>query len=279
MTSTFRAIPKQVTWITRSGTTMLRLQPVGARNFALPPVIVLHGWSHTLTPSVLLDNTLKGPVAPFDQDARAVDALIATGRTVYRPFTGSNWGTASTTSPSVGGTGTDAIDACIAQAADDGITETAVDLWGTSAGGCNALNWAWRNEADVHGVFLSNPGFDLDYLYDRDAVTTGWGIGAVSTSLRAVHGGADKTAWLPLSEDYDPARNLTEMATIADRCAVFSSRDDEVVPWADLVTFCAGLDIPLVASAPDGESGGGHLTAPSKSGWDDFLPLAWFDSL
>jgi pimeloyl-ACP methyl ester carboxylesterase len=278
MTSTYRAIPKQVTWITRSGTTMLRLQPVGRRNLALPPVIVLHGWPYSLTPATLLDNTLKGPVFPFDQDARAIDVLISTGRTVYRPFTGSNWGT-NTTSPSVGGTGLAAIDAAVAQAAADGITATTVDLWGTSMGGLNALNWGWRNEADVHGIFLSNPGFDLDYLYDRDSVTTGWGIGAVSTSLRAVHGGADKASWLPLSEEYDPARQLTEMATIADRCSVFSSRDDEVVPWDDLVTWCDGLGIPLTASAPDGESGGGHLTAPSKAGWHDLLPLSWFHSL
>jgi hypothetical protein len=55
MPATYRPVAKQVTWITRSGTTMLRLTPA-KRNLALPPVIVLHGWSYTLTPAVLLDN-------------------------------------------------------------------------------------------------------------------------------------------------------------------------------------------------------------------------------
>ena len=275
MGEVYKVVPKQVQRVTRNSSTMVRLRGREV-DLSKRAVLVVHGWSHSLSANTVLDNALKPPAAPFDQDALAIDALLATGRTVYRIFTGSNWGTNTISPTGTGGTGLGAFDDAIAQAVADGLPST-VDVWGTSAGACNTLNYAWRNPTKVNKAYLSSPGFDLSYLYDQDATTIGWGIGSVSASLRAVHGGTNKATWLPLSADYDPYRNTASVATIASKLAIFSARDDEVVPWSTLEAWCSSLSIPLTASAGIGVSGGGHLIAPSKANWSDLLPLRHFD--
>lgn len=267
---------KTVSWLTTGATAILRVRGrVWSRTAR--PVIVLHGWPYTLTAPLTLDPTLTPFVAPIGEDQGAIDALVAAGRTVYRPFSGANWGTAATTSPVVGGTGLTAIEDAIVAAGADGLPTTTIDLWGTSMGATNALNWSWRNPGRCSSVYCSSPAYDLSTVYDSDAITIGWGIGAVSPILRAVHGGSNKATWSPLSQPFDPLRNTAAMAAIARKVAMFSAVDDEIVPWTPLANWCATLGIPLSASALNGVPGGGHLTAPSKPGWDDLAPLRHFD--
>lgn len=265
MATTWRRAPASVAPVTQGSTQLVRLH--GRRpNPDLPPVVVLHGWSASNTSATVLGFPLASPASPLGN--RHLDVLLDTGRTLYCPYLGSNWGT-NTTSPSNGGTGLVGIDDAIAAAAADGLTEPP-DIVATSGGACSALVWGWTNPDDWRRMFLITPAFDLSYLYDQDATTTGWGLGAVSTSLRAIYSSTDKTEWLADSIDVDPYRNTADVATIADRIAVFAAEDDEVVPWANLEPWADTLDIPVL-SAP----GVGHLDYSGADEWDDLAPYRW----
>jgi pimeloyl-ACP methyl ester carboxylesterase len=272
VTLTYRMIPKRVGIVTRSGVPMVRMRATSGWDPALPAVVLLHGWPDTQPADPVLDDNLS-PIDPppfrFGAAKQAVDQLLATGRTVYAPYTGASWGT-TTSSPNLGGVGTDAIAAAVAQAAADGCTAPP-DLWGNSMGACNALNYAWRNPTTIGRLFLMAPAVDLASVYDWAA--------PVATSMRGVVGGTDKATWYPLAAPFDPARNLGPLAALAGRIQVFSAEDDAIVLWPILRAWCDSLDVPLIASAPPGYPGGGHFFAPLFPGWTDSLPLAWFEGV
>jgi pimeloyl-ACP methyl ester carboxylesterase len=270
-------VQSNVRYVTSAGTKILRLTGRSVDR-TLQPVIVLYGWTGDDSAEEYLDRQYDPMDNPFFQDRGAIDALLYAGFSCYSPFTGSNWGT-NTTSPSgLGGTGLAAIDAALDVASADGLPVTAPHFFETSAGGCNSLNWAWRNPTAVGKLYLMSPGFDLDYLYDQEATVTGWGLPSVQTSLRGCHGGTDKPSWVTASANYDPARNTASLTGIGANISIYSARDDEVVPWSDLVTFSSTIGATLLASTGVGVAGGGHLVAPSKAAWDDRFPVQWFSS-
>lgn len=273
---TFPYVPVGSSWGAKDGTTFLRLTPA-TRDLTLPPVVVLHGTAASNTATQTLAPVLLGPSSPFAVDRHAHRALLATGRTLYFPWMGNNWGTATPGVPAIGGTGTAAIDAMRAQAAADGITATTVDLWGTSGGGLSAMNWGWRNPTLVHRLFAQSPAVDLDHAWDHDAEAIAAGLGALSAQMMAVYGGVDRASCMALAEPYDPTRNRAALAVLGDRVTVFSARDDPFVPWAVLESMTDECGFArLVASNSAGQPGGGHWTAPTKPGWDDLLPLEAF---
>ena len=235
---------------------------------SLRPVVALHGWPGNDTAATHLSGLLA---TGFPPGTRALDAIVATGRTVYLAFAGTNWGTESTIYPTgTGGTGTTCIDDAITQATDDGLDASAIDLLGVSMGALNALNWAWRNPTKVHRLWGAIPAFNLSAMYDGDAF--------LAASMRQVHGGANKTAWLPLSLAYDPYRQTSSVATIASKVALYADRDDTIVPFTTLTTWCSTLGIPLTASTAPGVTGGGHAGAFTQANWDDLLPLQHFEA-
>lgn len=267
---TYGAI-KRVEWLTSNSTHLFRWTG-GFVNYSLPPVIFLHGWPGTDDWQTHLSTLIAPPVGYPGSDMSALEALLATGRVVYRPFSGGNWGMQSTIWPgTTGGTGLECIDDCIEQSLADGFGTSLVDLWGTSMGAVNALNWAWRNPDSVHRIFGVTPAFDLSFIYDADVF--------IAASMRNVHGGANKPAWLPLSQPYDPYRQTGSLIeAIAKKTAFFADRDDLLVPWDTLEHWCSFMGIKLYASTEEGVTGGGHGGAFAKPGWDDLIPLRHFDS-
>lgn len=229
------------------------------------PVIWTGGWPRSLTISQYLDEQMRGL-------PRTVHALAATGRTVILTATGSCWGTL-TDYPDTGAAGRAAIDSAITLAGTLGLDTTTVDLVGVSHGGLVSMNWAWRNKAQLHRLWLWSPAWDLDHGYDQDSTAIAWGMPPLSESMRGITGTADKTACMAALADYDPHRNLDDLATIAARTAVVVAGDDELVGIDSLTADCAslGLDLTVVAS-------GGHLFPELASDWSDLFALRWLSA-
>lgn len=227
------------------------------------PVIWVPGWPRTMTLTQHLDE-VQGALP------HAIYPLLRSGRTVIVCAPGSSFGT-TTTYPATGGLGRGVINSAITLAGTLGCDTTTIDLVGVSHGGVVATNWAWRNEARLHRMWLWSPGWDLSFVYDQDATTQAWFGLSISPYMRGVYGAADKTAWTAASVGEDPHRNLTALDVIAARTAVVAAVDDEVLGYASLAADAAALGITLTPL-----SSGGHLFAELAPEWSDFAPLRWF---
>lgn len=259
----------EVAWITRNGTRMVRVRGHNP-NPTLPPVISLHGWSAD-SPGA---NILDGATANTEGTTAA---LMATGRTQYTPWCGANWGRNTITYPSLGGTGRKAIDDCLEQAAADGLDTSTVDLIGTSAGGCNTLNWAWRNPTKVHAIYLEAPVVNLVDVYrNSEAFILDHDFPSIRESMRQVHGGTDEATWLPLSAPFDPYRNMNLIAPFGNRIFIWSARDDSLIDWSTLVLFATEIGAQLHPSGPPGTAGGDHFFTHLMAAWNDLMPLRHF---
>src|SRR5690606_6815175 len=121
-------------------------------------------------------------------------------------------------------------------------------------------------------MFLASPAIDLAWAYtlDDEIALLNPTFPSISASMRGVHGGTDEASWYPLSQPYDPARNIDLVAPIADRFTVFGARDDDLIGWDRTVNFLNAVGArPPVASAPDGLPGGEHWYNMKLSGWDE----------
>lgn len=238
-------VSTSVAWRFHADAWVLALHPTRRRSDALP-VIGLHGWPQAAGRTHLLGLL----VHPSN-----VAGILAAGHPVYFPFTGSNWGASA--APGGVGAGNAGIDAAVALATADGHSGP-VHLFGTSMGGCNALNWAWRNPTGTAGVYLVAPAVDL--------TGTGTALTAIGDSIAAAHPDGYGA--------FDAVQNVAAVAPLADRISAFGARDDELVPWASLAGFAADAGFPLEASAPEGEPGGGHFF--QRQLWSDLAPARHF---
>lgn len=218
------------------------------------PIIYLHGWpqASSADSALLLNLPLpNGDGVPFD-------ALLATGRTIYLPFTGSNFGHETITYPVVDGTGTTAVNDMIAQSLDDGFSDDGIDLIGGSMGATNAINWAVRNPTLFNKMWVYLPGIEFSSLYDIG--------GSLQTCLVSIFGGADKTAFMTASEDYDPIR--LDISRIAYRMRVLASNPDIVIRYAGVVDWTTEWSIPLTTTSSN------HFSV-NDSQFDELDVLRW----
>jgi pimeloyl-ACP methyl ester carboxylesterase len=213
-------------------------------DLSLRPVISLHGWSGASTSvTTLVDNLTASQTAVGFGAGLPIDGFLATGRTVYMTFTGSNFGHLTTVSPSTTyGNGLEVVDEVIAHAAALGLETDTVDLVGGSMGACNALNWAWRNEASVHRVFLYVPALDFDSLYDLG--------GGIQSCLIGVYGGANKAATLAAAADNDPSQQ-TLSAGLAAKCLAYLSDPDVLIDYAATSAILDGWGVPYATGSSD----------------------------
>jgi pimeloyl-ACP methyl ester carboxylesterase len=234
---------------TRNSTTYQRLVPTGA-NYDLRPVIHLHGWPQDGTAA----QTLAEDTA---SEGSALRLLLASGRVVYRPFTGSNFGADTATWPSMGGTGLVAVDDMIEQANADGLDTTRIDLWGISMGGCNALNWAYRNASQVNRIYLSMPGLDFGTLWDFGST--------LRTCLETVHGAVGRAPLLAATTERDPVQ--MDFSTIANRIAGNIADDDSLINYASASAWMATWDVPHTVTS------GNHFAYTEP--WSETQPYRW----
>jgi pimeloyl-ACP methyl ester carboxylesterase len=222
--NTFRSfVARDLRWSYGATTNYVVVQP-NTPDLSLRPVINLHGWNGTGTAAATLALNLTASQQATGFGAGfPLDALLATGRTVYMAFTGSNFGHETDTDPVVTyGEGLTVIDEIRTHAATLGLPST-VDLVGGSMGACNALNWAWRNEADVHRIFMYVPALDFDSLYDLG--------GGIQSCLLGVYGGANKAAFLVNAADNDPSQQ-TLSDSLAGKCLAYLSNPDALIDYA-----------------------------------------------
>jgi pimeloyl-ACP methyl ester carboxylesterase len=212
----------------------------GNRDQDLPAVIFTHGWPQTSVADQI-----------FMSNRGMFDALINAGYTIYAPYTGANWGHPTISSPSNGGTALVAFDDALALAEDYGHPDGEAHLFGVSMGGCNALNWGWRNPAKVLGVYLYAPLVDFSGTYSlplSEALL-------IPEALRAVHGGTDKATFLTASAACDPVRNYASVS-FGSRVSIFGITQDEVIPFSSLEIY-AGIIKATLTSSPGSHFFGG----------------------
>lgn len=203
----------------------------------LPPVVILHGFPDATTAATLLDTNARDLTGI---NGYPVDALLATGRTLFIPFTGSNWGL-----PTVGSVpGTDAVDTMVTAATALGIDTTTIDIIGGSMGGCNAINWCVANPTMVHKVIVYNPLVSFDPIYDLG--------GSITTSLDTAYSVDNKTDFMVACADYDPIR--MDVSAISSKMLVIGASNDTIVPYSTVTAFCNTNNIPLITTAT------GHLS-------------------
>lgn len=246
----------------QGSTRFVRIDPM-RRRLDLKPVIYCHGWPQSSTSSEFLAGQLTA----------SIDALLSGGRTVYIPFTGANWGHASATYPSVGGTGLQAITDVVTAAAADGFDTTTVHLMGASMGALNVMGWGWRNPTKVAGVYLLLPCLDLLASYDALAGSANPSIIALNgdEAMLSCYSAADRAALVTASADYDPARN-TGSVTFGGRVAGHAHSTDEAVPIAAVQAVFAAIG----ATQLDVEAGGSHFF---ETDFDSADAAAWFAGL
>lgn len=242
----------------RGSTRYVRLQS-GNHDPSLRPVISLHGWS-----TAAWQEAIAGVVAGHDTTGMPYDALLATGRTVYIPFTGPCFGRtlASMVTPTevttLGGTGIEAVGHMISQAEDDGLDFNTVDLIGGSMGACNAINWAKDNPSLVHRIYCYVPAIEFSSLYDLG--------GGIATSLLYAYGGASKTAFMTNSAARDPYR--MDLSSIADKISVVASNPDALIRYAGVASWVAQWDIPLATTSSN------HFSL-DDAGFDEMSAFKW----
>jgi pimeloyl-ACP methyl ester carboxylesterase len=236
-------VPRNYQW--SQGATCLFVKVTGnTPDPTLRPVISLHGWAGAATAvATLTDNLTASQITTGFGAGLPMDALLATGRTVYMAFTGSNFGHETDTDPTVTyGHGLTVVDEIITHAASIGLPTTTVDLVGGSMGACNALNWAWRNESQVHRVFLYVPALHFDSLYDLG--------GGIQSCLLGVYGGANKAAFLVNAADNDPSQQ-TLSAGLAAKCLAYLSDPDILIDYAATSAVLDGWGVPYATGSSD----------------------------
>jgi pimeloyl-ACP methyl ester carboxylesterase len=252
--------PVGVSWQVVSGTTMVVITGRTVNPDPTPdltPVVFCHPFPGTSTPAQIVDSYLS----------LGLYSLTATGRVVVVPACGANWGHPTTSYPS-GGSGLGAIDDALDVAVSMGLPDRA-HLVGISMGGLNALRWAESNPSNFGAARLFVPVVDMLSMYDQ---------ASYQTSLAQVWSTGGRSAFSTATADMDPVRNPTDYSAIADRIEIFGARDDNVIDWSSLSTFCTASGISLEPSAPDGQPGGGHLAWALTEAYDEYDILRLFDA-
>jgi pimeloyl-ACP methyl ester carboxylesterase len=257
--------PRTTTLGVRGGTTYYRL--AGKTQDGLHPVIVTHGWPQAQTALQTVDLMRIG----------YLNFLIANGYTLYIPFTGSNWGHPTDTFPDVGGTGLGAFDDMVDAAEADGLDASAVHLFGTSMGGCNALNWAWRNSNMIGRIYLLLPLTDFGATWDTTLANTSLAPGAttIRQSLLNVHGGTDRASFLTAAADCNPAANAGPMTLIGSRTKAHLLTTDEVVPYAAAATVLENAGATVTTSLGSHFFPDGFGSIPAWD-WSEYDIAKWF---
>lgn len=147
------------------------------------------------------------------------------------------------------------IDDCIAWAAATYGTRTdKVMLWADSAGGFNALNWAWRNAGKVLSIIMRAPATDMQSLYDRNPL-------GVAALMDTAYGGAPGFAAAVAT--HDPMQNTDLIRPFGHRIKIwygltdFLALPEEIEAFATLVgaelrSFPGGHEI--IYETPPGET-------------------------
>lgn len=105
-----------------------------------------------------------------------------------------------------------------------------VGLYGTSMGGCTALNWAMRNPTKVAALALSVPVVSLQGIHDRDPL----GIAALVDTAYTNHAG-----YLAALSTHDPshAANRDVIKTLGPRTRIWYSTDDNVIAASEVLAY------------------------------------------
>lgn len=229
--------PIEASFGTRSGVTFLRFRgPTVDRTSR--PVISLHGFAGTDGAEAVL----RGFLDWRRSGAYPYDALTATGRTIYIPFTGSSFGAGAGS----WGPGTTVIPAMAAQAAADGLSFDAVDLIGGSMGATNSLAWMHTNPTGWHRAVMYVPGLDIGHLWDLGA--------GIRTAIETAYGTTGRTNVLAASAATDAIRLDWDGFDLGERLTLIGSPVDPLIEWATVQAFAATTGAALI------ESSGGHFT-------------------
>jgi pimeloyl-ACP methyl ester carboxylesterase len=239
---------------------------------SLSPVIYNHGWPQSFTAeTTLATNMANDPSGPGEPEFGSIlNALVASGRAVYFPFTGSNWGHPTVTSPSVGGTAQTAFDDVAQQAALDGFGSPRVSLFSVSMGGCDGLNWAWRNPTKIDKAYFLCPLVDFGSTWDTALAQPG--ELNIQGSMTSVWGGANKTAFLANAASGNPNANWSYLTNLAHRIKVVHFYEDEVVPFTMAEAFWSAVGVEVEAHH------GSHFFLSTWATWSSYSVPTWFNS-
>jgi pimeloyl-ACP methyl ester carboxylesterase len=230
----------------------------------LPPVIVNHGWPQS---STSFDTLML-------QRSGYINALLASGRVLYCPFSGSNWGHPTVTSPDLDGGALGVFDAMIEAADADGLPTDTVSIYSASMGGCNALNWAWRNPTLIDKMYLIAPLVDFGATWDTALANTELtpGEGTIRSSMMAVWGGSDRATFLAAATTGNPADNKASLEVLGSRTKVMLATGDEVVPYANALTFMEDIGA-TVNTQP-----GSHFFPTMWTDWSEYEVSSWLEA-
>lgn len=252
-----REVSRRVIYTNRNATRYAKVESLNTAYKNPRPVIVNHGWPDSQWSYQMLPQLVVG----------RINTLLSSGRTLYIPFTGSNFGNDTSTYPVTDGMGQIAFDDVIDAAELDGFDVTTLDFFSTSMGGCAGLNWAWRNPTRVSSMVLFAPLTDMMATYDT-ALAASLGV---SAAMLGAFGVASRSALDTACEDYDPIRNETLLEPLGPRIRVILLTGDEVIPYAGANAFYEGIGADVITSP------GSHFYESTQTNYDEFELAYWFD--
>lgn len=216
--------------------TVMRIQgPVV--DWDAPPIISMHGYTANGAAQTL--EQMRGPSATNFP----VDALLATGRTIYFPWSGNSFGHESDSYPAVGGHGANSAIEAMYVAINDfpgqDILTTGCDMVGGSMGACNAVRFM-QADFPIRKAVLYVPLIDLSVAWDLG--------GDIQTAAKTVWGAADRASFLAATVDADPSR--TDCSVVdSGRTIAIAASNDSLIPYAGVVSWCAQWGVPLTTTA------------------------------
>lgn len=235
------AVLHEVRFGVRSTVPFIRLRSKDAWSSTARPVVKLHGFSSGAS----LSNVLSGAPGWRSIGDYPLDALLATGRSVYLPITGDSFGSdygTMTGEPGFVGLGTTAIDVMAEQAASDGITFSKIDLIGGSMGAANALSWMHANQNDWDRAAVYVPAINLMEIYDLAP------IGGVVDAMEVAYGAGDRDGVESASEGNDPSRLDWTGFDLPSRLTVIAASNDGIINYATVSAWTTALGVPLITT-------------------------------